>query len=356
MRKVQSPKSKVQSPERAKVSAGQVKQAEAARTPGLATARPFSIGIDLGGTNIKFGLVAADGKIIKRARIPTQAQAGPKRTLRRMINVIRHLVKDYEVRAIGVGAAGLIDHEQGVIRVPPNLPGWDGAPVKETIEKALEIPCFVSNDVNCCALGELLFGAGIGKRDLFCLTLGTGVGGGIISDGKLVIGANGVAGEVGHIVIFPDGQICRCGSRGCLECYVGAEYIVQRTAAKLRMQGPKLKSRSLIRKYTGNKPELITPKLISRAAQHGDKLALEVIEEIGYYVGLAVSNVVQLLDSELVVIGGGISGFGKPLLDSIRHTVEERLIKFPDRRLAIVLSELGDDAGVLGASQLGALG
>ena len=118
------------------------------------------------------------------------------------------------------------------------------------------------------------------------------------------------------------------------------------------MQGSKLKSRSLIRKYSGNRPEQITPKLISRAGQHGDRLALEIIEEIGYYVGLGIYNVVTLLDSEMVVVGGGISGFGKPLLGAIRQTVEERLIKFPDRKLEIVLSQLGDDAGVLGASQL----
>lgn len=319
---------------------------------GARTNASYSIGVDLGGTNIKFGLVSADGKIVKRARIPTQAQTGPKPVLRRLINVVRRLMKGYPVRSIGIGAAGLIDHEHGVIRVPPNLPGWDGTPVKEILERALGIPCAVSNDVNCCALGELRFGAGVGRSDLFCLTLGTGVGGGIIANGKLVIGANGVAGEIGHTVIFPDGQICRCGSRGCLECYVGAEYIVQRAVARLRMQGPKLKFRSLIRRYTGNRLERVTPKIISRAAQHGDECAREVIEEVGYYVGLAVSNVVQLLDPGLVVIGGGVSGFGKPLLDAIRRTVEERVIKFPGRKLSIVLSTLGDDAGVLGASQL----
>jgi glucokinase len=312
----------------------------------------LTIGVDLGGSSIKFGLVSREGKILKRARIPMQVQAGPKRGLNRIIRVVRGLARGHDVAAIGVGAAGLIDHEQGIIRVPPNLPGWDGTPVKETIEKALGIRCLVTNDVNACVLGELRFGAGIGKRDIFCLTLGTGVGGALVANGKLVTGANGVAGEIGHTVIFPDGQICRCGNRGCLECYVGSEYIVQRAVTRLRMQGSKLKSRSLIRKYSGNRAEAVTPKLISRAAHHGDQLALEVIEEVGYYVGLGITNAVQLLDPELVVIGGGISGFGKPLLESVRHTVDERVMKFPDRRLEIVLSRLGDDAGVLGASRL----
>jgi len=312
----------------------------------------YTIGIDLGGTNVKFGLVSREGRIVRRARIPTNAQTGPKRALRRIALMIRHLAKDCEVSAIGIGAAGLIEHKQGVIRIPPNLPGWDQTPVKEVIEKATGIPAYVGNDVNACVLGEFLFGAGIGKQNIFCITLGTGVGGGIITNGRLVIGANHSAGEVGHTVIFPDGQMCRCGNRGCLECYVGAEYIVQRTIARVRTAGPKQKARSLIRRYSGNRLETITPKLISRAAAKGDSLALDIVDEVGYYVGLGIINVVHLLDPELIVIGGGMTGFGKPLMDAVRRTVDERLMKFPERRLEIVFSKLGDDAGVLGASQL----
>jgi glucokinase len=311
------------------------------------------IGVDLGGTNIKIGLIAPDGRVLKRVRIPTLAANGPKRTLSRVTTVIRHLLRDGHAASIGIGVAGLIEHQLGIVRVPPNLPGWNGTPVKETLEKTLDLPVFVGNDVNACTLGEYLFGAGRGKRDVFCVTLGTGVGGGIISDGRLVIGANHAAGEIGHTVIFPDGQMCLCGSRGCLECYAGAEYIVQRTAARLRTSGPSLKSRSLIRRYAGNRLENITTRIISRAAAHGDRLALDMIEEVGYYVGLGLVNVVTMLDSELVVIGGGVSGFGKPLLDSVRRTVDERLMKFPGRRLEIVQSKLADDAGIIGASQLG---
>jgi len=145
--------------------------------------------------------------------------------------------------------------------------------------------------------------------------------------------------------------MCKCGSRGCLECYAGAEYIVQRALALLRTLGTKLKSRSLIRRYTRNRPEALTTKVISRAAQHGDPLALDVIRETGYYVGLGIANVIHLLDPEVVVIGGGISGFGKPLLAAIQATVDERTPRFEDWKLEIRLSELGDDAGVLGASQ-----
>jgi glucokinase len=313
---------------------------------------PFSIGIDLGGSNIKLGLVSMAGKIVARARMPTRPEAGPKRTVRRIVRAVRHLTSSCQPVAIGVGVAGLIEHHLGIIRIPPNLPGWDGTPLKEMMEKATGITTCVGNDVNAVALGELLFGAGQGRQDVFCMTLGTGVGGGIISNGRLVLGANHAAGEVGHTVIFPDGQMCRCGNRGCLECYVGAEYIVQRTVARLHTQGSKVKSRSLIRKYAANKPDAITPKVISRAAARGDPLALDIIEEVGYYIGLGIINVVHLLDPELVVIGGGMSGFGKPLLTAINRTVDERLMKFPGRKLEICLTRLGDDAGVLGASQL----
>jgi glucokinase len=312
----------------------------------------YTVGVDLGGTNVKLGLVNREGRIVKRARIPTNAQAGPKRALRRIALVVRHLAREVEVSAIGIGAAGLIDHKQGVIRIPPNLPGWDQTPVKETIEKATGITTYVGNDVNAWALGELLFGAGIGKQNIFCMTLGTGVGGGVIANGRLVIGANHCAGEVGHTVIFPDGQMCRCGNRGCLECYVGAEYIVQRTIARVRTTGPKQKARSLIRRYAGNRLDTITPKLISRAAARGDSLALDIVDEVGYYTGLGIINVAHLLDPELIIIGGGLTGFGKPLMDAIRRTVDQRLMKFPERRLEVVFSKLGDDAGVLGSSQL----
>jgi glucokinase len=317
------------------------------------TLRPerYAVGIDLGGTNIKFGVVSSAGKIVRRARIPTLAARGPKKALRRVIATIRRFARDYEISQVGMGVAGLIDHKRGIIRLPPNLPGWDGTAVKDIIEKAIGVSTSVGNDVNACVLGEYLFGAGRGRRDVFCLTLGTGIGGGIIANGRLIIGANHAAGEIGHTTIFPDGQMCKCGSRGCLECYAGAEYIVQRALALLRTLGPKLKSRSLIRRYTRNRPEALTTKVISRAARHGDPLALDVIRETGYYVGLGIANVIHLLDPEVVVIGGGVSGFGRPLLTAIQATVDERTPRFADWKLEIRLSELGDDAGVLGASQ-----
>jgi glucokinase len=313
---------------------------------------PYAVGIDLGGTNIKFGVVSSSGRIVRRAKIPTLAAHGPKKALRRIIATIRRFGRDHDIAQVGIGVAGLIDHKRGIIRLPPNLPGWDGTPVKETIEKATGIPATVGNDVNACALGEFLFGAGRGKRDVFCLTLGTGIGGGIIANGRLVIGANQSAGEVGHTTIFPDGQMCKCGSRGCLECYAGAEYIVQRAIALLRTLGPRLKSRSLIRKYTRNRLETLTTRTIARAARAGDPLALDVIRETGYYVGLGIANVIHLLDPEVIIIGGGVSGFGKPLLAAIQTTVDERIARFEGWKLEIRLSELGDDAGVLGASQL----
>jgi glucokinase len=323
-----------------------------AETPSAsAGAERYAIGIDLGGTNIKFGVVSPAGRIVRRARIPTLAAAGPRKALRRVVAVIRNLARHHDIGQVGIGAAGLVDHRHGIIRLPPNLPGWDGTPVREIIEKATGIPTHAGNDVNACVLGEYLFGAGRGRRDIFCLTLGTGIGGGIVANGRLVIGANHAAGEIGHTTIFPDGQMCKCGSRGCLECYASAEYIVQRAVALLRTLGSKVKSRSLIRKYTRNRPETLTTKIIARAAQRGDPLAIDVVRETGYYVGLGIANVIHLLDPEVVVVGGGVSGFGKPLLTAIQATVDERIARFAGWKLEIRLTELGEDAGVLGASQ-----
>ncbi len=297
-----------------------------------------SIGVDLGGTNIKFGLVTQDGKILKRLIIPTQADQGPKLVVARIIYCLNSLKQSLvQLQAVGIGSAGVIDHHQGIIHYSPNLSGWNEIPLKKWIKKEIKIPVLVGNDVNAFVLGEYCFGAAKGSKSVFGITLGTGVGGGIISNGKLLLGINHAAGEIGHTSINVSGPKCKCGNYGCLERYVGAEYIVQRY----------LKYNQVL-SQTDKK---ITPEIISRAAKRGDKLAKKIIQETGSYVGVGLANVVSLIDPEIIVIGGGVSGFGKPLLDSIKKTVSERIMKFPSRKLKIVQSKLKDDAAILGASQ-----
>ena len=312
-----------------------------------------SIGVDLGGTNIKFGLVTPDGKILDRLSIPTLANQGPKSVVARIIKTIIRLRQSRgQLQAVGIGSAGVIDHYQGIIHYSPNLNDWNEIPLKKLIEKQIKIPVLVGNDVNAFVLGEYCFGEGKGSDSVFGITLGTGVGGGIINNGKLLLGTNHAAGEVGHTSINAFGLKCKCGNLGCLERYVGAEYIIERTIRKLKSQRSKPKSHSSeITKLTKNNYKDITTEIIYIAAKRGDKLANVIIKETGTYVGVGLANVISLIDPEVIVIGGGVSGFGKPLLDSIKQTVSERIMKFPNRKLKIVRSKLKGDAAILGASQ-----
>jgi len=328
---------------------------------------PFDVGIDIGGTNTKIGVVDAQGRVVARRRIATQAGRGPRKALDRVAEAVKLLAATRRVRSLGVGIAGLVDTATGVVRVPPNLPGWHGFAVGDFLAKATGLETRCTNDVNAVTLGEWLHGAGLGCRDLFCLTLGTGVGGGAIVAGKLLLGANDAAGELGHTVIFGNGLPCRCGGVGCLERYVGSDYIVQRARQRVRAQkqrvrshrhqvemfgGPGAEKPSVLVDLTGRGRPRLSVKEVGRAARDGDPLALELVREVGEYVGIALVNVVALLDPERIVIGGGVSGLGPPLLDAARRTVMRRGQIFTGRRLRIVLSQLGGDAGVIGASRL----
>lgn len=337
---------------------------------------PFDIGVDIGGTNIKLGLVDARGRVVARGRLATRARSGPGQALERIAETIDKLCTRRkarcaigwharQIRSIGVGIAGLVDHVHGVVRAPPNLPGWDGLAVKKELERLTGLPVACGNDANAVALGEWLFGAGRGAADMVCLTLGTGVGAGVIVQGRLLLGANHAAGELGHTVVYGDGPECRCGGKGCLERYVGAQYIVQRARQRLRAQLKRGSHRNQISFISGvgEQPSMLfdlagslsrlTPEMIGRAARRKDKLASELVREVGFYLGLGLVNVVALLDPERIVIGGGISGLGAGLLKAVRQTVNSRCQVFSGRRLEIVFGRLGSDAGIIGASRLG---
>jgi glucokinase len=328
---------------------------------------PFDIGIDLGGTNMKIGLVDGAGRVKARRVLLTRAAAGPTQALERVGAVVAELRRRRRIASVGIGIAGLVDHSAGIVRVPPNLPGWNGTPVKRTLEKLTGLPVHCANDANVVALGEWLHGAGRGCRHLLCVTLGTGIGGGIIADGRLLTGANDAAGEIGHAAIFADGLPCDCGHNGCVERYVGARYVEDRARKRMRAQMKRLKdhknqtslfpgikpeSPSLMLEFAKGDASLITMREIGRAARAGDDLALTLVEEVGDYLGTALANAVELLDPERIVIGGGVSGIGRPLLKAVRKSVFRRTQALPGRKLGIVFSELGIDAGIIGASRL----
>ncbi len=292
------------------------------------------VGIDIGGTFIKAGLVI-DDKIIKTRKVRTE----PKRLTDTLIEITRNLGAE----KLGVGAPGLVDKD-GVVSRPPNLLGIDKLSLKKILEDRLKIPVIIDNDANVIALGEYKYGAGRGVKNLVVMTLGTGVGGAIIINGKLHRGRD-FAGEIGHITIDRDGPLCRCGNYGCLETYVGGPYIVKRVQEAIKRGSPRKGIKTSLNEY-----KEITPEVISKEAYKGDRYAREVISEMGDAIGIGLASICVVLDPERIIIGGGIANMGKVLFDKIRKTLKKRL--YTREEIDIRKSELGDRAGVLGAALL----
>jgi len=293
------------------------------------------VGLDIGGTNIKSALVC-NGTIKKRIKLPTKARTGVKGVLIQIRAAINPFMK--EASGIGIGIAGIIDSKKGIVRFSPNLPGWHNVKLANILQKEFNVRVHVLNDVNAFCLGEWQYGAARGYDNVFLFTLGTGVGGAAICEGKPLFGATGFAGEFGHSVIKYNGPACPCGNRGCLERYVGARYIVARAKRKM------MKQRSTLNRY-----EKITPHVIADEARRGDTVAREVFEETGFYVGIGVTNIIALFDPDVIVISGGVSRAGKVLFDAIRKTVKQRVLGARYRRTKIIRGRLGDTAGMLGA-------
>ena len=294
------------------------------------------IGVDIGGTNIKAALVR-DRKIEKRTRALTLANLGPEKSLDQIKSVIEPLQE--ECRAIGIGSAGIIDSKRGIVRYSPNLKGWKDVHLARILQDSYDIPVYVLNDVNAICLGEWKYGAGREHNNIFLFTIGTGVGGAAICEGKLLFGAHGFAGEFGHTTIKLDGPKCVCGRQGHVERYAGAKYIVARARRKMA------KNKSSLAGY-----DLLTPETIARAAKDGDKVAREVFAEVGYYLGVGVANIIALLDPDIIIISGGIARAGRILFEPIRNTVNRITLGSEYRHYMIVPAKLGDDAGIFGAA------
>ena len=294
------------------------------------------IGIDIGGTNIKAALVS--GRRVKdRTKVPTLSQQGIERSVRQIKAIIEPLRKG--AAAIGIGIAGIIDSERGVVKYSPNLRGWRNVQLGRMLQAEFHLPVYILNDVNAICLGEWKYGAGKGHKNIFLLTLGTGVGGAAICEGKLLFGAHGFAGEFGHTTINLDGPSCVCGQQGHLERYAGAKYIVARAHRKMK------KRKSALAKH-----DRLTPEIIAQAARNGDNVAREVFREVGYYVGIGIANILALMDPDMIVIAGGVARAGRILFEPVRETVSAKTIGTEHRRYKIVPAELGDDAGILGAA------
>ncbi len=296
--------------------------------------KPYAIGIDFGGTNTKLGLMHRSGRLIVQTAFPTadcsQPAAFVKRISLEVIGLLKKArVQKSRVAGIGIGVPGLVDSERGIIHTLVNVPGWDGVHVAALIRKQVKLPCRAENDVNAMAVGEFRFGAARGYRNVVCITLGTGVGGGLILNGQLYRGATLTAGEIGHIVVQPEGFRCNCGNKGCLEALIG--------------------SKGLMRAAHGLHT---TPLLLAKAAKRGDRVAIRVWNQAARYLGIVFAGITNLVNPDVFVIGGGISGVGGFFFDKVRETLRRHAMSVPARHVKVVRAGLGNKGGIMGAASI----
>lgn len=315
----------------------------------MAKKNNYAVGVDLGGTFVKIGIVTDKGKIVDKISIDTLAEKGPKKVISQIKKGIKELLSKnkYKITGIGIGAPGVINAKNGVVENPPNLPGWGKVKLASAIKKEFGYNVFVENDANAAAVGEFMFGAGKKLNSFVMVTLGTGVGGGIIFNGKLFRGNFGAAGEIGHTTIDHKGPKCNCGSYGCIETYVGNNYLIKRTLDFLKKN-----EKSLINNLIENKPENLTPKIIHEAAEQGDALAIEIINETGHLLGASLASISNLLDIGKFIVGGGVAGFGERLFAVTSATAKQRVLKSLSSRIEIIPAKLKNEAGIKGASAL----
>ncbi len=310
----------------------------------------FVLALDIGGTSFRLALADGKAKILRRRSGPTWPAEGPEACLGRVKREIEELLSGLDIEAIGgmgVGTAGPLELESGMLLHPPNLPGWHQVPLKSMLEESLGFPVWLRNDVDLGALGEHRFGAGRGFDQLVYLALGTGIGGGVIVGGKLLSGTRVSAMEAGHMVISPDGPRCNCGRRGCLESLASGTAIARRAKERL-LRG----ENSHITDLVDTDLRRVTAKLVTRAAKEGDALAQQVLEEAGRWLGIGVVNLILLFDPQVVIIGGGVAGAGKFILEPVRQAVRQWILPYFGREVPVVPSKLGDNANLRGAIAL----
>ncbi len=308
------------------------------------------VGVDLGGTKIASALVTEDGRIAAFDVRPTAADEGQEAVLDRMEAGIRAVmaaggVGPSDLLGIGVAAPGPCDRRTGVLTQPPNLPGWHNVPLKAIFEARLGVRTFLGNDANMAAQGEHRFGAGRHAQNMIYITVSTGIGGGLILDGRLYTGADGAAGEVGHMVVDEGSVRCNCGNVGCWESLASGTALAREAVA--RIAGGAASSIARLARQSGSP---VSAQLVYEAAQGGDPLAEELIANVAHYLGVGLMNLVHIFNPDIIVLGGGMMQMGEMLLGPARQVLEERGLELPVRRVRIVVSELGDRVGVLGAA------
>lgn len=310
-----------------------------------------ALAVDLGGTNVRAAAVAPDGRIVARRQVPTGAQAGLQEVLDRVAEAVAGVAAEAQLPTdapVGVALPGALNPYTGFLTMAPNL-GWRDLPIRDLMRERLQRPIALGNDVNAGALGEWRYGAGQGTKHLVFLACGTGVGGGVVIDGRLLLGKDGLAAETGHMVVAIDGPRCHCGGRGCLEAFASG-WAIEEAAQTLLDRGIP----SILPELMDSRGEALSGALINYAAAHDDGLAIEVLARAGRALGFAVASLVHIFNPEVVAIGGGVIAAGSFLFDPMHEAIAEHLIKGFGDGLRIVPSALGQDSGLLGAAAMAA--
>ena len=309
----------------------------------------LAIGVDLGGTKIATCLMDKGGRIVKKLSVPTQSKEGPDAVISRMRSSVYELmakagVTKNNVVAIGICSPGPLDTEKGVVISAPNLPGWSEVPLKDLFYREFQLPIAMENDANAATLGEYFYGSGRGIKNFMYITVSTGIGGGMVTDGKLFKGANGNAVEIGHTTINFKGPLCGCGNKGCWEAYASGTALA-RFAKEAIDKGRKTMIKDIEQDYNKIKAEHVFA-----AAKQGDHLARELLVQEAYFLGVGLANMVNSFNPDCIAIGGGLSHewdlFYEPMMDVMR----EKALKANWENLKVVKAKLGSDAGVIGAA------
>jgi len=308
------------------------------------------LGIDLGGTKILTAVANTEGKMLSRDHSITPAKEGPDVVVKSILESVGRALDQAHIAAadltaIGLGAPGLSNPETGILFTSPNLPGWKDVPLRDIIAKELGKEAFLINDANAAAVGELYFGAGRGARNFIYITVSTGIGGGIIIDGKIYTGPTGTAGELGHMVIDDEGPQCNCGNKGCWETLASGTALSREARHRIK-EG----AATSIMKYAGGNIEKIDAEAIHEAAQAGDKVANELIARTAYYLGVGLANLVNIFNPEVIIIGGGLSNIGDMLLKPAFEEAGRRAFRQSYQAVRFARAELGRNSGVLGAA------
>jgi glucokinase len=310
--------------------------------------KSLTLGVDLGGTKLNVGLVDSDGRLLHAHKSMIHASKEPEMVLTDISTGIEACLSktDKEAKALGIGVAAQVDR-RGVVRGSPNL-GWRNVPLKKKLEKQVGLPVFVTNDVNAATWGEWRYGAGRGVDDLAVLFVGTGVGGGVITGGKLLTGCSNSGGELGHITLVSDGRKCHCPNRGCLEAYVGGWAIAER--AQEAIKSLSTEGRRLLTLAGGIKQ--VTAVTVSQAYSEGDLLARLLVEETGRYLAAGVVSIVNAFNPCVLALGGGVIEGIPELIQIVKNIVPTMALEASVEELNIVKAALGGDAGVIGAAAL----